>query len=106
MSGTQNDDYDLRLQRKQEELEQLGRQTSRIVDAVAKLSDSEALLSKLKNLEKEQKKVRQELIELETNKPMKIRLEDLDQLSAQLKARFDDATDRTKQLILRSPNSR
>jgi hypothetical protein len=57
-------------------------------------------------LEKEQVKAHQEPIELEADKPVKIRIEDLNQLRSQLSTRLDHAGERTKQLILRSLNTR
>lgn len=106
MSGKHNESFELSLQRKRDDLETIERQISRVVDAISKLPDSEALLGKLKDFEKEKNKVRQELELLEASKPLKIRLEDLNQLGTQLKARLEDANDRTKQLILRSLNTR
>jgi hypothetical protein len=105
-SGKQNDEHELHLQRKQEDLEQLARQISRVVDAISKMPDSESLLLKLKNLEEEQSKTRQEVAELEANKPVKIRIEDINQLSDQIKDRLENASTITIQQILRSLNTR
>jgi hypothetical protein len=104
-SGKRNDEHGLRLQRKQEDLEQLARQISRVVDAISKMPDSESLLLKLKNLEEEQSKTRQEVAELEANKPVKIQIEDISQLSDQIKERLENASTGTKQQILRSLNT-
>ena len=101
------EEYQDKIDQKKLEIGDLQEQITRITDALARRPSSDALLTKLDQLEEAMRNSRQKLGEIEANRPVKpMGLDDIEQMRLTLLARLDESDKRTRQLLLRALRTR